>query len=518
MATPVLIDGSHFLSRTATGIGSYARTLAAALRTSGCRVAVLYGQRVQERQARHLRLAAQVFGNEPPRSRRLQLLGEILFLLRAAMGGGRSRALPVPLDGVDLSAFEPRLPQCDQVLNAHALFERAHRLFIMKERFIELDLPFPFKAAHWTAPFAIKARGLPNIYTIHDLVPLQFPHFTIDFAGQSVELHAEIARRADHIVTVSETSKRHIVELLKVRDDRVSVTYQPVPDLPQIARADAERLVEAVYGAKPGAYALHLGAIEPKKNLRRLMEAFLLAGLDVPLLLAGPLGWLYDEELALIDVIANQWRGMMIGRPCDAMRGNGTCRADGPSVRQNGMWPNDVEALRHDGAHLLAAPPPRFYGVWPDTGPLIRRLGYLPRHHVVALVQCARFLVFPSIYEGFGLPVLEAMQLGVPVLTSNAGSLPEVAGDAAVLVDPLDVTGMAREIRRLGNDGDLRAELARRGPPQAARFNREFYRGQLALAYRKVGVELDSGPTCDPRSFGLGGVREHQPSEPVPAG
>lgn len=516
MATPVLIDGFHFLSRTATGIGSYARTLAAALRTSGCRVAVLYGQRVQERRARPLRLASQVFGNEPSGSRRLQLLGEIPFLLRAAMGGGRSRALPVPLDGVDLSAFEPRLPQCDQVLNAHALFERAHRLFIMKERFIELDLPSPFKAAHWTTPFAITARGLPNIYTIHDLVPLQFPHFTIDFAGQSVELHAEIACRADHIITVSETSKRHIVQLLKVRDDRVSVTYQPVPDLPRMARADAERLVETVYGAKPGAYALHLGAIEPKKNLRRLMEAFLLAGLDIPLLLAGPLGWLYDEELALIDVIAKQWHNMMIG-------GNGTRRGGGPSVRQNGLWPEDTEAFGSNGAHLLAEPPLHFEGDRPDTGPLVRRLGYLPRHHVVALLQCARFLVFPSIYEGFGLPVLEAMQLGVPVLTSNAGSLPEVAGDAAVLVDPLDVTGMAREIRRLGSDGDLRAELARRGPPQAARFNRQDYKKRLAAAYFKIGVEIDSGLTCDgltcdPRPFGPEGVREHQPSEAVSAG
>jgi len=413
MVTSVLMDGAHFLSKTATGIGSYARTLAATLRESGCHVAVLHGRRVQVRNESPLGLAAQVFGNEPRIGRRTRLLRDASFILRAAAGGGRrSRAVNVPIDGVDLSAFEPTLPPCDQVLNAHAIFERAHRLFAMKERFIELEVPGACKAAHWTAPLAIKARGVPNIYTLHDLIPLQFPHFVIDIAGRSVQLHAAIARQADHIITVSEASKRHIVELLDVRDDRISVTYQPVPGLPKIAQEDAERLVETVYGVKPRAYALFLGAIEPKKNLKRLIEAFLLSGVDIPLLISGPLGWLYKGDLALIDAVARHAR---------------------------------------------------------DAGqPLVRRLGYLPRRHVVALLQCARFLVFPSIYEGFGLPVLEAMQLGVPALTSNTGSLPEVAGEAAVLVDPLNVAEMAREIKRLASDSDLRAELTRRGPPQAA--------------------------------------------------
>src|SRR4029077_19414981 len=146
----------------------------------------------------------------------------------------------------------------------------------------------------------------------------------------------------------------------------------------------------------------------------------LLAGLDIPLLIAGPLGWLYEEDIALIDVIAGHVNGSAIA-----------AEACGTSIT----------------------------GLLRDKRSLVRRLGYLPRRHVVALLQCARFFTFPSIYEGFGLPVLEAMKLGVPVLTSNTSSLPEVAGRAAVLVDPLDVTEMAREIDRLANDADLRAEL-----------------------------------------------------------
>jgi glycosyltransferase involved in cell wall biosynthesis len=278
---------------------------------------------------------------------------------------------------------------------------------------------------------AIKANGVPNIYSIHDLVPIQFPYFVLDRNGRMARLLSAIAREADLITTVSEASKRQIVEVLQVPEERISVTYQAVPPLLRIDQEDAERLVASVYHVKAGDYAFFLGAIEPKKNLKRLIEAHLLAGIDIPLLIAGPEGWLYEEDLALIESIS--------GRD------------------------------RH--------------------GP-VRRLGYVPRRHLAALLQCARFLAFPSVCEGFGPPVLEAMQLGVPVLTSNTSSLPEVAGDAAVLIDPLDIADMVRGTRQIANDADLRAELSRRGPVQAAKFDQRAYRKRLAAAYRTVGVEI----------------------------
>jgi len=430
----VLIDGSQFLSKTATGIGSYGRTLARTLRASGVELTVLYGRGAGTlRDAPPQSLAVQVFSSVPKfESRRKRLLQNLPFMAGAFLGLSR-RVTPqiVSVEGVDLTAFEPPLPEADRVLNSSRIFERASLYFMLKERLLNVDLPKDIGLAHWTAPIPVTARGVPNIYTLHDLIPLQFPYFVVDRGAHQLRLHMKIAREADHIITVSEASKRNIVDLLQIREDRVSVTYQPVPNLPKLEQSEAERIAEMIYGAEPGKYALFLGAIEPKKNLKRLIEAFLMANTGMPLLIAGPKGWLNDEEFELIGTV---------------------------SARQ----------------------------------PLVRHLGYLPRRHVTALLQCARFFAFPSIYEGFGLPVIEAMKLGVPVLTSNTSSLPEVAGDAAVLVDPLNISQLTKGIRALSNDVDLRKELSYRGPKQAEKFSEDVYRSRLAAAYAKVGISLPS--------------------------
>jgi len=95
-------------------------------------------------------------------------------------------------------------------------------------------------------------------------------------------------------------------------------------------------------------------------------------------------------------------------------------------------------------------------------------------------------LLFPSLYEGFGLPVLEAMQLGTPVMTSNTSSLPEITGDAAFLVDPLNIDAMAGAIRVIDQDAELRAELSAKGRERAKLFSPEIYQKRLADLYRRV--------------------------------
>jgi glycosyltransferase involved in cell wall biosynthesis len=116
----------------------------------------------------------------------------------------------------------------------------------------------------------------------------------------------------------------------------------------------------------------------------------------------------------------------------------------------------------------------------------IRRLNYLARDALLMLMRGARALLFPSIYEGFGLPVVEAMALGTPVLTSTVSSLPEVAGSAALLVDPYSVDAMSRGIVQLEADGDLRRELAMRGRQQATQFSTAAYDCRLKRLYQAL--------------------------------
>lgn len=455
----VLTDGNHFLSRFGTGIASYSRTLIHNIRDLGGTVGVLFGATVSYgRKDGDLVLATQILGHEPPPNILVKALRTGGQLGRALLFPGRSiMARMVNMKGLEVDAFEPPLPTFDHVVSASGVFVNADRVFTLTGKITNIRLPDTFDVAHWSSPMPVRAEGVPNIYTIHDLIPLQYPYLVVDRGGRSARLHQSIAQSADLIVTVSEASKRQIVDLLRVPEERVAVTFQPVPPLPFLTREEAERLVRNVYGATPGEYALFLGAIEPKKNVRRLVDAYLLAGLDIPLLIAGPLGWLYDEELALIDSVT---RNAMPTR----------------LPEQGGL----TTAIA--GAIDLVAPQPR-----PNRMP-IQRLGLLPRRHVTALMTCAKFFVFPSICEGFGLPVLEALQLGTPVLTSNTSSLPEVAGDAAILVDPLDVAAMARRLRELDADGDLRASLADRGKIQAGKFSSAFYQQRLTEAYSKIGI------------------------------
>lgn len=438
-AIPILVDGFQFLRPSGTGIASYVRSLTAMLKSSGCSVSVLYGQTFQpSAKTSPGAAAATVFSREIVKHGRVVGKAHNASLAIGLITGQAYRAKAVVIDTsqIDMRAIEPALPAADRLLNANRLYARANTAFNLTGKFTEVSADVDdcvFAASHWTGPIPVRMRGVPNIYTLHDLIPLQFPYFVTGYGGRMYQMHETIAREADHIITVSECSKRHIVEMLNVPDERVTVTYQPVPPLPDLDMADAERLVETIYGAMPGQYALFLGAIEPKKNIKRLVEAFLLADLGIPLLIAGPLGWLYDDDIALIQTVnqANQ------------------------------------------------------------TEQKVRQLGFLPRRHVVALLKCAKFFVFPSIYEGFGLPVIEAMQLGIPVLTSNNSSLPEVVGDAAVQIDPFSISKMTSGLRRINGDVDLRNDLRTKGPLQAARFSPTYCQGLLAQAYKKVGVTLD---------------------------
>lgn len=292
---------------------------------------------------------------------------------------------------------------------------------------------------HTTQALPLRVSGAKNIYTIHDIVPLRLPQTTLDDKKYFLDMIRYLGRTADRIVTVSEASRRDLIHFCEVPDEKIVNTYQAVsfPD-EVLAQAvdEAERLVKHCFDLDARGYFLFFGALEPKKNVGRLIDAFIASGSDRKLIIAGGLGWEYEADLGKIE--NSRSKALLIDR----------------------------------------------HRIVPDER--IIRLQHLPLFQLTALIRCARAVVFPSLYEGFGLPVLESMLLGAPVITSNVSSLPEVAGDAALLVNPTSIMSIAEAIRKLDADDDLCSELISRGRAQAAIFSSQAYKERVAELYESV--------------------------------
>ncbi len=279
---------------------------------------------------------------------------------------------------------------------------------------------------------ALRAKRARNVYTIHDLVPLRLPYATLDNKRQTYRLLRKIAAEADHIVTVSENSKRDIVRLLGIEEERVTNTYEAVEFSPELTERPDDLVAEELrgsYGLERQGYLLFYGALEPKKNVARLIEAYLLSGAGIPLVITGAGGWGNQAEVKMIEEL----------------------QAEGRSQRSR-----------------------------------VHHFEYVSFPMLVTLIRGARAVLFPSLYEGFGLPVLEAMLLGTPVVTSRASSMPEIAGDAALYVDPYDVDDIADAIKTISADSGLRSELSRRGRTQAELFSIARYRERIAALYERL--------------------------------
>jgi glycosyltransferase involved in cell wall biosynthesis len=236
------------------------------------------------------------------------------------------------------------------------------------------------------------------------------------------------ARKSNRILTVSEASKRDILKFFNVSPDKVAVIYNAI-DERFLAPADAERmdLVKQRYQLDDP-FVLYVGNIKPHKNIERLIDAF----------------------------------GRARARGCDGMRlviiGDEISKY--PGLRQT--------VHRH------------------KLDKHVRFLGFQPTETLAAFYRLARVFVFPSLYEGFGLPPLEAMACGTPVVTSNVSSLPEIAGGAALLVDPYNVDSIAEGICRAVGDETLRADLVTRGLERARSFSWEQSVRRIHQIYMEV--------------------------------
>jgi glycosyltransferase involved in cell wall biosynthesis len=254
------------------------------------------------------------------------------------------------------------------------------------------------------------ARTAKRVVSIHDLTLILSPqwHPARRLREMSAGLRAS-AEAADGIIAISHATKHDIVKHLGIDAERVAVVPLGIDrSFRPLPLAETETAL-APLGLTAGSYLLFLGTVEPRKNLGRLLDAVVALGQEVgPLVVAGADGWGNDE-----------------------------------------LGPRLAELVRRGR---------------------VRRLGYVPASLRVPLLSGARVFVFPSLYEGFGLPALEAMACGTPVVTSDVSALPEVVGDAALLIDPLDVDALADAIRRLWIDEATREDLRIRGLSRARRF------------------------------------------------
>jgi len=316
---------------------------------------------------------------------------------------------------------------------AKDVFRRAQVHFDMYGRYLRLRGPVRPALMHWSYPLPLHFTGVPNLYSVLDLIPLLQPDLTPIDQTRATRLLRRLRQEAAHLVTISEASRKEIITALDWPADRVTNTYLAV-DVPPPGPAQVQAVCAAA-GLLPGDYVLHAGTVERRKNIGRLVEAYRASFSTRALVLAGPEGWGAAGEMA---------------------------PADG----------------------LLVAPGPQALAA---TGrPRVLRIDWMGRPDLLALMQGAAAVLAPSLSEGFGLPVAEAMALGIPTLTSHEGAPREVAGGAALLIDPLDVRAIAAGITALDQDAGLRGTLSAAGQLRARAFSEEAYAARLAALYREV--------------------------------
>jgi glycosyltransferase involved in cell wall biosynthesis len=266
-------------------------------------------------------------------------------------------------------------------------------------------------------------RRIKMILTIHDIVHVLFPH-TMSLPNLVLErlLMRLSIRRGDYIIADSISTASGVREHYKIMPDKISVVY---PGTPIVTEQNDSPVFEDE--KLPEKYFLFVGTLEPRKNLKAIFHAFALLDAekeDISLVIIGNIGWKNKDVMSLLKT--HRYRSR------------------------------------------------------------IHFAGYVNNARLSFIYKNALCLLFPSLYEGFGFPILEAMNYGVPVITSNVSSMPEVAGDAALLVDPNDVQGLADAMNKVLANDDLRNTLKSKGHERAKKFSWKHSAEETLEIFEKV--------------------------------
>ena len=282
-----------------------------------------------------------------------------------------------------------------------------------------------FHAQFHLPPF-LRSR---SVLTVLDLMFERFPKlFPRRIYAPMKLLVPWSCRRADHIITISESSKRDLVEIYRLDPKRITVTYPgPAENCKPLDAGRAKDRLREAYGIE-APFILYVGNLEPRKNLSRLLEAFAqLKRKELmvhKLVIVGQKAWLFD---GIFETIRN---------------------------------------------HSLA-------------GEVILT-GYIPANDLPLFYNAASLMILPSLFEGFGLPVVEAMACGTPVITSLGSALEEIAGDAALLVDPYSVSSIATAMEKVANNPGLQRDLSNAALARAARFSFRSMAEQTRSVYHRL--------------------------------
>jgi glycosyltransferase involved in cell wall biosynthesis len=305
----------------------------------------------------------------------------------------------------------------------YSIREQVHVPWVLRR-----EKPDVYHAPHYVLPAGVRC---PSVVTIHDCIHLMFPQYLpnrLAYAYARAQMWSA-ARRSDCILTVSEASKRDILHLFNVPPEKIVVVYNAIDSHFSVTPSEeAVARVRERYQLDHQ-FVLYVGNIKPHKNLVRLIEAF--------------------DELRRNDL--EDLKLLIIGDQISKT----------PALRR---------AVHRHKLHKH-----------------VRFLGYLSDDQLAILYRLAAVFVFPSLYEGFGLPPLEAMASGTPVVTSNVSSLPEVVGDAAVLVDPYDVDAIVDGLRRVLTNPAMAAEMRRKGIERAREFSWEQSVAKTWAVYQTIG-------------------------------
>jgi len=325
------------------------------------------------------------------------------------------------------------VPVTDRLLNI--LWQRLRIPLPIQMVTGRLDL---FHSPDFVLPFVGKT---PALLTVHDLSFLRVPqYFVPGFRDYLEEAVSRGVSRAQHILADSESTLRDLVELMGVSREKISIVYPGVEH--RFSRIEDAQILARVsdHYSLPNRFVLGLSTLQPRKNFEGLIEAFriLLAGAserqelaDLHLVICGGLGWMWEK---------------LEGR-----------------IAQHGL------------------------------GDRIHFAGFVPDEDLPALYSLATVFAFPSWYEGFGLPVLEAMACGTPVVAANNSSLPEVVGEGGLMVDAADPEELATALERLIADQDLREKLVAAGKAHAARYTWQEAATCLLSVYGRLGPQFQTG-------------------------